>query len=82
METKHTMETETGLREESEKSKRQQAFVRRVVMETFEKKIDPKWKPPPSGMQVTSSSQGYENAFNMNLRSETKSNKFNTSRLK
>ena len=51
-------------------------------METFEKKIDPKWKPPPSGMQVTSSSQGYENAFNMYLRSETKSNKFTTSRLK
>ena len=82
METKYTLETETGLNEKSENNKKQQSIVRNFVLETFEKKIDPNWKPPPFISKASRNPIGQESSFNTYLRTENKISQYTTSRLK
>ena len=56
--------------------------MRNSVLETFEKKIDPNWKPPQFISKVSRNPTGQESAFNSYLRTENKISQYTTSRLK
>ena len=82
METKITMETETGLKEKPDNNKSKKLFIRKVLKETQQRRTVPQWQPDQSGMLVTSSSLGFDSTINTYLRRESKFEKYNTSRNK